>query len=666
MSTRWRLITVSFLLSGLCAGCDGDDFDAQRFFPSNPAATHTPSATPTPAAAPVTALFSVDPRDAANPFPSDRTLDETGTVNISAAPLQAIVPDEPRYAAARAYQERAVQELNTLAGFSTFAPIRVVLDGPVVIPNADIPEGIFVLRQDDPQVRVAVRAEAVTPEIAGDFAVEIRPMVPLEAETRYVYAVTSSVRDLTGQPIAPDPTFSDILCGDGVDESLATWRQSLEEALQELQTTNGVECEEIAVMDVFVTQPIADDLISIRELFDSGTLPFADPVLDESPVQGLTVGVFEEGTPEFEELVGTPTSDALRAVAVGTFPSFDFRGPSRVFTEEFLSGESVPRVSQLPFYVALPKAPPPPGGYPLVIYGHGLSRSGADAITTAASVSDRPMIWAGVSAVSHGRRGNFLNFFNLSRVLATRENFRQTIADFLQLQRMIRHTDDELFAEVNRNRVHYYGVSLGGIMGSLYMGVESDVEVAMLSVPGGGLPNILVGSDIIGDLINPLISVSFGVPVDDPFFPVILYRFAQFAQWSLDPGDPVNMAPFLLGPGTLPGVPPKRILVHEGITDTIVPNATTEDLVAAMRLPDVKAPVGCADPAGCSGIWRFVMTDYDQPFDCGHLVGFAVEEAHRQSINYLFTDGTEIEDASPRLPADERSGCTDLSDPFPD
>lgn len=660
MTKCWRALAGLFLLIGVCAGCDGDDFDPQRLFPPTPVPTAAPTAPP------VTALFSLDPRDAANPFPSDRTLDETGTVNISPAPVQAIFPDDPRYAGARAYQERAVAELNTLTGFSTFAPIRVVVDGPVEIAHPDVPEGIFVLRQDDPQVRVPVRARAVTPEIAGDFAVEIQPMVPLEAKTRYVYAVTSAVRDLTGQPLAADPTFSDALCGGVVDESLVAWRASLEAALQELQATDGVGCADIAVMDVFVTQPIAEDLITIRELFDNGTLPYAEPDLDESPIPGLTVGVFEEGTPEFEELVGSPTSDALRAVAVGTFPSFDFRGPARVFTPEFLSGEAVPRVVQLPFYVALPKAPPPPGGYPLVIYGHGLSGSGADAIATAATATDFPMIWAGVSAVSHGRRGNFLNFFNLSRVLATRENFRQTVADFLQLQRMIRHTDDELFAEVNRDRVHYFGVSLGGIMGGLYMGVESDVEVGMLSVPGGGLPNIMLGSDIIGDLLNPLISVSFGVPVDDPFFPVLLYRFAQFAQWSLDPGDPVNMAPFLLGPETLPGVPPKRILVHEGISDTIVPNSTTEDLAAAMRLPDVKSPLGCTDPAGCSGIWRYVMTDYDHPSDCGHLVGFTVEEAQRQSNNYLFTDGTEIEDASPRLPPEQRPECPDLSGAFPD
>jgi hypothetical protein len=39
------------------------------------------------------------------------------------------------------------------------------------------------------------------------------------------------------------------------------------------------------------------------------------------------------------------------------------------------------------------------------------------------------MIWVAVSAVSHGNRGNYLNFFNVANVFATRDNFRQTLLD---------------------------------------------------------------------------------------------------------------------------------------------------------------------------------------------------------------------------------------------
>jgi len=138
--------------------------------------------------------------------------------------------------------------------------------------------------------------------------------------------------------------------------------------------------------------------------------------------------------------------------------------------------------------------------------------------------------------------------------------------------------------------------------------------------------------------------------------------FLQLAQWTLDPGDPISTAPFLLGPETLPGVPPKTLLMQMGIMDSIVPNNTSEDLARAMDIPDVKATLGCSDAAGCSGIWRYVMTEYNQPSDCGHLISFVVQESHRQALNYLFSNGTEIEDASPRLAPEDRPECPDLSE----
>ena len=101
--------------------------------------------------------------------------------------------------------------------------------------------------------------------------------------------------------------------------------------------------DDIAMIDVFTTQPTTDDLIAIRDLFDDGVLPYADPVLENSPVPNLETGIFEEGTPQFEALVGSPTSDAIRAVAVGSFPSYEFRGAGRVFDPDRIAGTEVPR-----------------------------------------------------------------------------------------------------------------------------------------------------------------------------------------------------------------------------------------------------------------------------------------------------------------------------------
>jgi len=73
----------------------------------------------------------------------------------------------------------------------------------------------------------------------------------------------------------------------------------------------------------------------------------------------------------------------------------------------------------------------------------------------------------------------------------------------------------------------------------------------------------------------------------------------------------------------------------------------------------------CMNSSGCSGAWRFVMTEYDQPSDCGHLISFVLPEAVRQSYRYLFSDGTFVEDGSPRLQPDERPECPDLTEELP-
>ena len=66
-----------------------------------------------------------------------------------------------------------------------------------------------------------------------------------------------------------------------------------------------------------------------------------------------------------------------------------------------------------------------------------------------------------------------------------------------------------------------------------------------------------------------------------------------------------------------------------------------------MQLPDVKASHGCDDPAGCSGIWRYVMTEYHKPPTSGHGVTSLVPQALAQAGEFLSSFGTVINDASP-------------------
>ena len=613
--------------------------------------TVTPSASATTTATPIppgpVALFNVDPLNPANPFPSDRLLDGTGHVHVTGELIGADLPADTKFDTARSLSNMVAQQLTSVTGFSTYAAIRVKLDRPATLAT-DLHARILILPLDDLTTTISVTATFVTPDIAGDNAIEIRPTIPLFPKAQYAYVVTKdAAHDGDGHPLVAAPDLADKLRGNGLaDAATTTWRTTLLPVLSHLQTTAGIGIDDIAAIEFFTTQATTDDLIAIKDLLTTGTLPPADPAFDSTAVPGVTTGIFPEGSPEFTALIGSATSPNVSAVAVGVFDSYDFRTQG-VFDPAKINGTVTPSVNHLDFYMTIPKAAPPPGGYPITIFGHGLGGSGRDAVFVSRTIGDAPTMAIGISDVSHGSRGNVANFFNFVNGFVTRENFRQTVADYLQLARMIRHTAVPPFDMVNQDAVRYMGVSLGGIMGTLFMGVDPDVRVGMLSVPGGGLPEI-ISSQAIGQLLKPVIALTVKIPLNDPLFPVFLHRYFQLAQWFIDPADPINTAPYIIQPTPrLPGVPPKLILMQEGIVDNVVPNFTTDALALAMGLPDVRATRGCASTDGCSGIWRFVMTEYGQDGGDGHSVTGVVPQASAQAGHYVVTAGQAISDASP-------------------
>lgn len=608
-----------------------------------PTDTPTATATATPSFGAV-ALFSADPQSPENPFPSDRLLDDSGHVALDSTRFEAVVPAEPRFDALREYLRSTTAQLDELTGFSTFAPIQVMLDAePAVGP---LPDGaVFVMRADPPFTAHAVTATGLAAGSAGANVIEIQPSVPLDAKASYVYVITTAARDAEGNPLRRDPDLTAALRGEV--PALNGWRASLLPAIQHLRDALGVAPEAIVAIDRFTTQPTTDDLASIATLLSSDTLVPGAPDF-ETQLPDVAIGIFPEGTPQFTQYVGAATSPNIAAVAVGTFASYDFRDASTgAFDPDEVSGATTPDTNQLDFYVTIPKGTPPPAGWPITLFGHGLGQSGRDTIFIANALGDYPSMLIGISAVSHGRRGNFLDFFDFLHPFATRDNFRQSVADMLQVIAMVRHADAAPFDQVDTSHLRYLGVSLGGIMGTVFMAHSPEVPIGMLSVPGGGLAHI-IRSPLIGDLLQPVLATAVGVPRNDPYFPILLHNFINISQWALDPGDPVNAAPFLIDPERrLPGVPAKRILVHEGMVDTIVPNETTENLARAAGLPDVKASDGCESDDGCNGIWRFVMAEYGKDPNSGHLVTFVVPQAGAQAKAYLESDGAEIIAADP-------------------
>ena len=346
---------------------------------ASPTATQTSVATPTATAQAAMVLFSADPMNAANPFPSDRLLDADGHPVMPPSYLDPGLPPTPDYNPARAYVQNVIGQLHDLSGFPTFAPLLIRFDQPVAVDSGHNPPGLLLLEYND----LSAAPPAITASFYDpDTTIEVQPVLPLKSKTAYALVVTTLLTDTSGRPVRPSPDFAAVLSGQGLNPAQAAFRARVQPVIDYMQSAFNIGPDGLALVDVFTTMPTTDDLIAIQQRLVNRDLVPGAPVFENSPIRGLETGIFPEGSPQFQSIVGAATSANIAAVAVGSFDSYDFRtGPRGPFDPNLVTGPAVPPVNHLDFYVTIPKAAPPPGGYPIAIFGHGLGGSSHDVVS---------------------------------------------------------------------------------------------------------------------------------------------------------------------------------------------------------------------------------------------------------------------------------------------
>jgi len=238
---------------------------------------------------------------------------------------------------------------------------------------------------------------------------------------------------------------------------------------------------------------------------------------------------------------------------------------------------------------------------------------------------------------------NLISFTNL---FATRDNLRQQVVDLSQLTRIIKGSDATpgslnlqlsaaIGATLNGDKVNYAGQSLGGILGTLYTSVATDVHRVVVNVPGGDPVNILSTSPSFAAQKAAFLATlaSQGIAQGSPAFDF----FIGIAKWILDPADPQNMS-FSLKNGA--GLPNDRAAFVQYITrDQTVPNPTTVELINAANLRTTLTPPATSP----LDVFLFDPSDGALPPGSRHgfLLNFAditsTRKAQCQVANYLNT-----------------------------
>lgn len=280
---------------------------------------------------------------------------------------------------------------------------------------------------------------------------------------------------------------------------------------------------------------------------------------------------------------------------------------------------------RLPLLVVVPQGAPA-GGFPTVMFAHGLTRSKEDLLAIAGALARGGIASVAFDAVDHGERAARVSTeatlgcdgAGLARPCSsqfgptcapqcfaplfspdlprTRDHLRQTVLDQLGLEAVLRGCAEPGACgslQVDARRLGFLGHSLGALVGGVTAAMTSSIRSAALNAGAADWLQILVDSDTAAihcPLVDGLISA--GVLAGEPWNGGAnlnatclgeawktdrgFLEFAAAARWLWDPIDPVNYASRYQDG--------RSVLVAEIVGDKVVPNSATATWGRALGL----------------------------------------------------------------------------------
>ena len=497
----------------------------------------------------------------------------------------------------------------------------------------------------------------------------------LDQHTRYVLIVTNGLHDAHGNPVEPSEAFQrfrrELNFGHTNDRDLKDYRKALLDALEAADAI-GIHEQNIVSASVFTTQSSTATLEKIRDQIKSTTPSTADFNLgfDGSrtvfPLESVTGITFNQQT-GVAPATASPTPlnisllrirpGAIAEVAFGKYLSPEYM----VHPDDYIpavatrSGAAVvQRMNEVYFNLFIPAGPAPASGWPVAIFGHGSgTNKNNQSLEVAATMASHGIATIAINMygngfgplgtltvnrtsgapviLSAGGRSVDQNHDNViaegegrsaappRTILSSRDAAQQTIADYMQLVRVIESgmdVDGEGTTDLDPSRIYYLGHSLGGMWGTIFLAIEPSVRAGVLNSVGTPYDNLRLSPTFrtgsigvplatrVPSLINaPGLTQIGGVAVGPPFFnenlplrnqPVLVNTVAGAMEiqevldrmkWVTQSASSLAYAPYLRK-DPLAGVSPKSVLFQFNIGDRIASNPTTTALLRAGDLVD--------------------------------------------------------------------------------
>jgi hypothetical protein len=537
------------------------------------------------------------------------------------------------------------QLLNTLDGFSENPRLMVCFSGPV--NPGTLQPGIFVVptqtnaagwgHNPPPSAGNPITINQVLYDPTSNCAYA-KPDQVLAQDTTYLLAATSEITDTNGNPVIPAPQFTECLAGGSVYcSSLAS---AVSAANLPAQITGA------AVFTTMTATSWARAVHAIVNIAPTFVIR-AGPVstFNLSNIASLTWNTAQSAPPTSQP-IPLNVLDGVGKIAFGLFTSLNFLNPA---TGTITFGPSDEPIGSLPvpifvsFHVLLPATPPPPGGYPVVLWGHGLGDNqfgastyiastlakngfailtievtgqgfGAGSTVTVNTNSGKSFTEAtpgrGVLLPGNSTIGPSDGCIIVGSPIGTRDCNLQTVVDLSAIVHAIRTSavQSALGLQLDPNHIYYAGQSEGSIFGTLFNAVEPNIRAVVLSVGGGtsvdiartslsGRPLALAYAQVYGLFNVPALGAPpqpyFNDPMNDNYVfrdqpalvnevpgAVAVQAGFESADWLQMLGDPLSFASHLQSQ-PLTGVTPKPVLFLFSKGDLEVPNPTNSALIRA-------------------------------------------------------------------------------------
>ena len=505
---------------------------------------------------------------------------------------------------------------------------------------------------------------------AGSSDVTLFPKFPLLPATRYLYLVTNRVKDATTGGAVSSSIYFDALKSTSTLAGpfaalepirantpssgpivLSGYNKVMTDLTNASATTTVTSRDQIALLGRFITTAggfiAANPAAPVTSLVpvESALRSFAASVLPLSmsgapvtlPPQAYwtalvagtapaTVGAVVTGAINSADISTNPVAVHNNAgsidlgVAFGTYSAGTavvqpFRAPGTgLFSGYYFNG-----VRPVPFVYLTPAGSPPPGGWPLVIFQHGITGRKEEVVAVAGTITKANYAVLAIDLPLHGElafpgHGSSAStfdlwgqdFISLGAPLAARSNIQQAAFNLDRLELTVAALGfAPLGAALAPNpalKPKYVSLSLGSIVGAYYLAGSTSLNNADLTGPvysqsslNGDMKGML---NTVGGRLAYLLrdSVSFGPSIEAGLEAAGIFagtpasiQFFLLTQSVLDPVDPATMTTPLLNlrsASVLPSRLSGRILVQEATStqftngvpsngDQTIPNDST-------------------------------------------------------------------------------------------